>query len=271
MRYLGVTERVFDYLLNTRVTLRTDALIKHCIKQKVGTRQAVYKALRELQAAEKIIWVRGYVSINLVWLKQSIERLASVLPDRSLSSHTLPVHGKKLILRAQSLEELDRLNGQIFMNLLPLLKKNTPLFFFDLHNYTYINRVPLVDWYIKHMLRYSPDIFLLVGSRSPLDLTLQKRMSGLEVHCTEKSHFSEVVAVFGDYIVFNRFTPKLKKELDTLFKNKDLDRAKKSMDLLYKKKGNIRITILHDSRSAKKIIRVFQKYFLFKQTQTKKS
>lgn len=259
----SVKSQVFQYLVTKRYQLSTEELVTDFVSQKICSKQAIYKALRELQAQNMIVWIRKYVSVNLVWLQQTVEQLSFALPNRDFSSATLPTPGKKIVIKARSLQELDAINGQIFLSLMPLLEKKDPLLFYDIHNYTYINRVSLVDWYIGHMLKYSPDIFLLVGSNSPLDTTLRKQMGSIEVYCTPHIHFKQVVAVFGNYIIYNRLDKLVQKELDQIFSESSLVTAKKKMGVLYPEKGSFKITILNNRKEAEKIKKIFKKYFLF--------
>ncbi len=223
------------------------------------TKQGVYSVLRKLKKEGKILWVGRNVSSNLIWVYREIERLTETLPRTDLVFENF-ANGRTF--RVKTLAELDDLWGQIFVSILATI--DVPLdsaLFYDLHNYTYIHKVPTVEWYIDFLYKKVPKICLLIGSQSPLDTLLAKEMKHISVHQIKKKwpHF---LTVLGDYVIENHMAHKPWKEIDVIFETRSKKTAHEELLFLSQKKGNYKIVVERNKAKAEQIKRVFQKYFI---------
>ncbi len=250
-----LTEQLFEKILYLRSCSGND-LLKQFPHY---TKQGVYKALRSLEAEGKILWQKRVISINLLWASQQIESLSSLFDSQLYSS---PKKDKLQIYNAKTLDELDLLYSQLFITLSNSFKnqKNRSYLFYDIHNYTYLHKRPLVNWYINRITKESRKIKLLVGSMSPLDKEVTKEMNGLEFyHITKKWNY--FLTVFDDIIIKNHLDKKILKMIDTLFENSDIKKSQLIIQDISKMKGSFKITVEKNEEKAKEIRNIFSKYF----------
>ncbi len=256
-------EKLFRYILDRR-ELATNEILEEKQFNKY-TKQGIYKALRRLRDEEKILWSkRGKIEIHLLWIQREIDKLATALPEKELvfkRFSEVPVS-----YTASTLADLERLYGQIFISLISSLKNDVRNFlFYDVHNYTYINTTMIVDWYIDYIRRSGGDIFLLVGSLSPLDELLRKRNKMKEIHyyCISP-RWKEALSVFGDYVISIHFNKKILSEFEKIFSFTTLEEATPLLSDLYQRKLNSKITIELNPTKANSISKTFKKYFIIK-------
>ncbi len=258
---MPLPNQVFDYIQNSRVT-PTKGLLAHFISKKIATKQGVYKCLRRLEQEGKIVWLAKTVQINLVWLQKEIDALTSHLPNKEFFSQSLPRENSKATFKIKTLNEAEELYSQLFVMVLSSLEAQEKEFlFYDLHNHTYLNHVPLVNWYIDYILKKNAESFLLVGSVSPLDLQLKKKMSGAEVHCTEMRHFNCYLSVLGNYVISVYLDKKVFNNLEKIFNSEGVDSARLSVSRLAEERGSFKIMLEQNKDKAYKIRKVFKKYF----------
>ncbi len=249
-------EIVFSYIKTHKET-STLKLVEACQSQGY-TKQGVYRVLRKLRIDGKILWTREYVAVNLLWLHRELESLAKILPERSVIFETF---AQKRTYTMKTLSELDDVWGQIFASLLPSAPDLTHALFYDLHNYTYVHKIPVVEEYIRLLYSKVTKICLLVGSESLLDQKLKQLMKNVAVHCIPKK-WNCFIAVFNDYVLYNHVDKKIWKEIDAVFRQGDIEKAREEIIFLSQKKGNYKIVVEKNATKAREIEKVFAKYFV---------
>ncbi len=257
MKAYTLEKGVWEYLMEKRESLTLD-LVVHFEKQKY-TKQGVYRVLRLFEKEGRVIRLRNYVAINLMWVQSEIERLSTLVVRPELFFESFET---KHVYRVKTLDELDRLYGQLFVTLLSSHVKTLPVaLFYDLHNYTYIHKIPIVDWYIDFIYKKAPKICLLIGSKSPLDSVLAKKMKRISVYQTEK-RWPYFISVLGNYVIYNHVDKKVWGRIDHVFMNTDIDKARNELLFLSQLKGNYKIVVEKDSTRAEYFRKYFAKYFV---------
>lgn len=256
----SLKDLVFDKILSSKV-ITTKQLVFHFTTNNSATKQGVYKVLRELKREEKIVWVAKTVHANLVWLQKTIDTLTSYLPSKDFFLESLPKHGAKKIFRTKTLNSLEQLYSQLFVATLSSNPDERQFLFYDMHNHTYLSHVPLVDWYINYISKRKSNWFLLVGSDSPLDLALRKKMKSSQVHCTNTKHFNCYLSIIGDYVISAYLDKKVFQKIDLMFIKENIDQAKLLMKEISEEKGVFKIVLENNKERAEKVRKVFRKYF----------
>lgn len=263
MKKETLEEKLFQFILSKR-----EVATKEILQQDFGssyTKQGLYKALVRLREEEKILWSkRGKVEVHLLWIQKEIDRLATALPNKELVFKRFTTTPVTYI--AVNLTDLERLYGQIFISLISSFEGRVKNFFFyDIHNYTYVNTTMVVDWQIEYLIRGGGEVFLLVGSLSPLDLELKRtnKMKEIHTHCIVPK-WSEGISVLGDYIISIKFHPTIRKRLDEIFATCTAEEARAPLELLYKQKLPCRIKVEKNVQKAELIKKTFNKYFILK-------
>ena len=263
MKKENLKEQLFQYILERREVGTNEILMEKLFSK--YTKQGIYKALRSLRDEEKILWSkRGRVEVHLLWIQKEIDRLATALPQKELVFKRFT--DVPVTYTAPTLTELERLYGQIFILLISSLEGKVKNFlFYDVHNYTYVNTTMIVDWYIDYIRRSGGDIFLLAGSRSPLDELLRKRNKMKEIHvfCISP-RWPVALSIFGDYIISIRFNKKIISAFEEIFANNTIESATPLLTSLYVKRYPSKITIERNAVKAAKLAKTFHKYFVIK-------
>ena len=259
MHNQNLEESVFSYIISQK-NLETKRLIKHF--KKLGyTKQGVYKVLRSLKNDGKILWVRANVEPHLMWIHDEIDRLSTVLPRKEIIFQEFSK--EKKVYYASTLAELEHVYGQIFIMLISSLKGGVKNFlFYDVHNYTYVNTVPIVDWYIDFITKQSGSTYLLVGSTSPLDIALKKKnkMARIHIHCVPKK-WNVSLSLFGDYVISVTTNKKIGEKMDTIFETLNEASAKGPLTKLYETKTRHKIVVEKNPEKARLLEKEFKKHF----------
>lgn len=257
MKEYILEKEVWEYLLQKREVSSIE-LVAHFEKRHY-TKQGVYRVLRQFEKEGRIIRLRKYVAVNLMWVQDEIEKLASLTSVPQLFFERFDT---KRIYRVNTLEELDQLWGQLFVLLLSSLKE--PIrhaLFYDLHNYTYIHKVPVVEWYIRELYKKAPKICLLVGSLSPLDAILKKKLKNIAMHLTEKK-WQYFIAIIGDYVIYNYLDKKVWGRVDRVFEGTHIEGAREELLFLSQIKGNYKIVVEKNPEKVAEITKYFKKFFV---------
>lgn len=260
MRKYILENEVWRYLLQKREASTHD-LVVHFEKKKY-TKQGVYKVLRGLRDTGKIIWINQNVEINQVWLHKEIESLTSLLPRKAIFFDTF---NSKKVYSVKTLTELDHVWGQLFISILSSLETTPPhILFYDLHNYTYLHKTSLVEWYVQFLYKKTSKIFLLIGSTSSLDQKLRKQIHDIHAYCIPKK-WEAFVTVIDDFIIYNHVDRKIWSEMDTVFNSDDIETAEGEVQFLSQKKGTYKIVVERNLEKVKKIEKGFAQYFILPQ------
>lgn len=263
MKRENLTEQLFEFILARREVPTSEILEQSVFRN--YTKQGIYKALRSLRDEEKILWSkRGQVEVHLLWIKKEIDRLADALPEKELVFKRFTE--SPVTYTASTLTQLERIYGQIFISLISSLEGKVKNFlFYDVHNYTYVNTTMIVDWYIDYIRRSGGEIFLLVGSHSPLDEQLRKinKMKEIHVFCIPPRH-PVALSIFGEYIISIRFNKKILSTFEKIFTNETIESAVPLLAKLYAGKYLSKITVEKNATKAAKLAKTFNKYFVIK-------
>jgi len=254
-----LSEDVFSYIKTHRAVSTLE--LTDVFQKRNFTKQGVYKVLRTLKKEGKVLWTRQHVTINLLWLHREIESLARIFPERRAIFETF---AKRQVYTMKTLAELDDVWGQIFASILTSLPSLSYALFYDLHNYTYIHKIPVVEEYIQLLYKKNSKICLLVGSDSQLDQQLRVQMGGVSVHLVPKK-WNSFISVLGDFIIYNYVDTRVWKEIDAVFETKNHNEALDDIAFLSQKKGTYRIVVERDLAKAKAIKKYFDKYFILPQ------
>jgi hypothetical protein len=250
---------IWDYLIEKRELVTTD-LVTHFMGRGV-TKQGVHRVLRSFEKEGRIIRLRNYVAVNLIWVEREIEKLGSIVRHPEMYFDTFE---KKRTYTVHTLEELDQLWGQLFITLVSshVINLRSALFY-DLHNYTYIHKVPLIEWYIDFLYarKEPPKICLLVGSHSALDTALARQMKRISVYQIEKK-WTHIFCVLDDFVVYNYVDRAVWKRIEEVFTHTDIDRARDELIFLSRLKGSYKITVERNTKKAADLRRQFGKYFV---------
>lgn len=262
MKSVKLETLIFLYILETRQTT-TLHIVDH-FKKAGYTKQGVYKVLRLLYTEGKILWVKTHIEVHLLWLHDEIELLAKALPKKEIVFQKFTE--KKQTYTVKTLTELENVYGQILISIIGSLQGTiTDFLFYDIHNYTYVNTVPIVDWYIDFIFKNKGSVYLLVGSKSPLDLALKKKnkMKSIQIHCIDKK-WNVNLSVFGDYVITVHTGKKILNAMNGIFENSTEESARKPLEKLYNEKSLHKIVVEKNPAKAKEIEKEFRKYFVLK-------
>lgn len=254
---------IFKFLC-TNGTVDTRDLVR-VFEERGFSKQGVYKALRQLVFEEKVLLRPKQATVNYAWLIREIRALSSLLPNHALVHET---YARRRVYRMKTLNDLDAVFAQVFVSILIAQPEKLPdALFYDLHNYTYLHKVPTVDWYVDLLNEKFKQVCLLVGSESPLDKVLKKKMN-IPIHLISK-RWNVFLSVIGDYVISNYVDRRIWKDMDHVFNTMSIDRAVEEVRLLACKHGNYRITVEKDKKKSEEIRRVFNKYFALKNSRLK--
>lgn len=259
MKSYTLETSIFSYILKKKKS-DTLSLVKH-FEKKGFTKQGVYKILRKFKQDQKIIWITKHIEINLFWLHKEIESLSDALPCPDVAF--INQFATKKTYRMKTLSEMDDLYAQLFISIVSVFPDSKKDFlFYDVHNYTYLHKIPTVEWYLAFLKKNQGETFLLVGSSSPLDLLLKKKMKGLQVHCVENKHFDHFIFNLGDHIIRCYLDKKILKKIDTIFSAQTIPEATNSLETISQEKGIFKITVERNTAKAEHVRKIFKKYFV---------
>ena len=263
MKNYTLEKNVFSYIL-TKKKLAAPQIVQHF--ELLGfTKQGIYKVLRKLHAEGKILWVKTHIEMHLLWLQQEIDQLATAFPRKEIIFQEFSE--KKKVYTAKTLTELEQVYGQIFISLIASLHGQvTNFLFYDVHNYTYVNTVGIVNWYIDFIQKHKGNTYLLVGSTSPLDLALKKKnkMNSIHIHCADrKSKIS--LSIFGDYVISVTINRSVMEKIDIIFQTMSESNARIPLEMLYQTKSRHKIVVEKNPAKAREIEKEFRKYFHIKE------
>jgi hypothetical protein len=256
MKHYTLGTDVFNFIC-TSGTVDTRKLVR-VFESRGFSKQGVYKALRQLAQDEKILLRPKLATVNYVWLIREIRALSALLPDHALVHET---YAKRRVYKMKTLNELDAVYAQIFVSILMAQsEKRSEALFYDLHNYTYLHKVPLVDLYVDLLNKKFEQTCLLVGSESPLDKVLKKKMT-IPVHLIPK-RWNTFISVIGDYTIYNYVDSRIWSKIDRVFNTMDVSTASTAIRSLAEDRGSYRIVVEKNVEKSEEFRRVFGKYFV---------
>lgn len=257
MKY-DLKEKIREFILQNKET-DTTTIVEHYVKRSY-TKQGVYKCLNTLLKDEVIVWKGTTVAINLMYAKREIDKLTDLFNKKQILLK--PIQGATY--KIKSLKELDDLFTQIFIQIVEgLNKKETYDFlFYDVHNYTYINKQGTVNWYIEYLNKLGR-VYLLVGSKSLLDIDAARSMNSIKVYNIDKK-WNYYISVLGDYVIHNYIDKNVMTKMSLIMNKESKSEAEKELKELELIKGSFKIEVKKDREEASKINKYFRKYFAMK-------
>lgn len=238
-------------------------------KKKLGvTKEAVYKALRQM-ITEEIVVKRGKtVSLSNQWVIDMAEKWKKV--EARYSGKTggyLPAEKNSVVYTCKTLDQLDTLWNHNIYEIVATLPKGSYLLAGVPHYWFPAIRSGSEHSLVKNIKARGYHWLQLASSKKKLDIELRKYFpyKEIEYHATElpdKGYFN----VFGDYVVEVTLDSKTASYINRWYDTHTKFDAESISELekVLKIKGVFKLKISRNKSKAERYQKLFKKYFVMK-------
>ncbi len=271
-------QRIEDLIIECLVSgpQETASLLEAINAKRTGTtKQAVYKALRQLRADEVIIQTRGEVALSSLWLKKLATfteqaRLNYSMNDQPSLDFLALKNGEKIVYWFKSFEATDIFWGHAFDILLDNTPKSAPVFIYNPHEWFLLARPETETFLFNRFKAIGRKLFLIAGNRDALDIESSKYFDNETTNyhpspepLFEKNNYN--VNIFNDYLIEVWLDPKISNLIDQFYKKHSTltDDAKNELLTIIKQRGRNKLVIYRNERKARKLGNMFKKVFIF--------
>ena len=244
-----------------------------------ATVQGIYKALRALRAQEIVFLQRKEASLNLRWL-QRVESFASLAENAykdptASSGHFLQMRdGDRIVYALKNAIQVDAFWNHVLYVLLQTIPDIDRWYAYASHCWFLLGRrkeeIALRDFMTGRGVRY----LFTVGHRMPLDRALardfdgtmaQYHMLGQPLFPHRPNHLGIVLNVIGDYVIEAHYDKHTTDRIEQIYASHAKINAQTIADLeaVLAHPAKIKLVIMKNQTKARKIAKMFQKYFYF--------
>lgn len=239
-------------------------------KQKI-TKQAFYKALRQLIKEEIIIKNKHVVMLNNSWIKRLQEFIESTDNTYTLKKDDLfgLKDGESIVHDFRNLSSLNKLWMHYFFIAVKAYPSEN-IIFYNRHNFWMLFRHEAENFMFTWISNHAPKAYLIIGNDTPLDRSTVKKIkySNVETHFEqyssfEKHHYS--LAVIGDYVIDTTLDNATVNAIDNLYKKHSQwnEAAAKELNIIMNQLKRSKISIKKDKKKATQIKKKLLNYFIF--------
>lgn len=264
------TQTVHNYVTDTLAegSLPSTKLVEHAMQKLGVTKEAVYKALRQM-IAEEIVVKRGKtVSLSNQWVIEMAEKWRKVETRyNGKPGAFLPAEKNSVVYTCKTLDQLDTLWNHNIYEIVATLPKGSYLLSGVPHYWFPAIRAGSEHRLMKNMKARGYHWLQLASSKKKLDLEFRKYFTykEIEYHATElpdKSYYN----AFGDYIVEVTLDSKAASYINRWYDTHtkfDPESISKLEEVL-KIKGVYKLKISRNKSKSERYQKLFKKYFVMK-------
>jgi len=240
------------------------------------TKQAVYVALRMLNAEQNIVIAKGVASLNLSWLNEMTNFFASAKSSYVKNSNDgsfLALADKERIkYYFQTVEKADIFWTHAIYVLIEQLASEQPIFFYNPHEWFLLARNKNEQALIDSFAHKNHPFLLTVGGNFPLDKHIASSFD------TAKSQYNMLAKpmlkednyylnIFGDFLIEVWLDKEIADEVESLYRtatNFDED-AKEKIQKILACQGRMRLVISRNHKKATKLKKTLARDFAINQ------
>ncbi len=259
-----------EYIINLlgSGSIPTKALVARTMKAQSVTKEAVYKALRQMLAEEIVVKRGKSFSLSNQWVIKMSEKWRTI-ENRYLgkTTHTLLERHGCAVYTVKTLDQLDALWNHYIFDFVSLLPIDTPLFFYTPHYWFPAIRSTTEEEVTHSVTSKGYHWMQLAGKTTKLDVGLEKYFPQKEIEYFA-ANVKELhnVTVLGDYIIDVAFDKKVRTFIDawyeknTVFTPETISELNKALKI----PGTHKLKISKNKKRAGEYRKLFAKYFVFK-------
>ena len=246
-------------------------LLLEKIQQKMDiTKQAFYKALRELLAEEVVTKNKQIVYLSGIWLNK-LKKFSGSIEEKYLarsSEQFLSLNdGDTMTFKFKSLLDLDVLWVHYFY----MLSKNidAPILFYNPHEFWSLFRSDIQNQLYLWIKEHSKKVFHVIGNNTPLDIstTSVNKKYGLEIAYEQKPtlplHMS--ITVIEDYIFYTILDKQTVSLIDDIYRKYKIwnPSVENELSAIFSKIKKSKVVITRNRKKAEFFRKKFMNYFIF--------
>ncbi len=208
------------------------ALVEWIIKNRMGTKQAAYRAFKKLAKKEVIVKKGTLVSINTAWLAR-LERFLKDSKGENFSIATLLPKdiSRKITKTFKNTTAMDVYLGHLFLVLAEKLE-NEPIFLYNPHEWFIYDRPESEKNLFLWIAEKKKHFYLTIGTDTPLAREFKRKEQNKYVQIAIDEKFAvpknEYVVVVGDYVIHAAYDKDVSAKIDSLFRRaKEFGEAEK--------------------------------------------
>jgi hypothetical protein len=261
--------------------LSIEDLINEVNKGRKGTtRQAVYRVIRVLKKSETVTVHNKTVSLSALWISkmQDYFALASyhyARPNADAGFLTLR-EGEKITYSFHTLVELDVFWSHALYLFIEILRKNTPVYVYNPHDWANIIRRENDETLVKKSFAAKRQILIAVGNESAIGKATKRKfendqgqyyITGSEFDFKRNYYINTI----DDYCIEGFLDKSFTEQLDTFYNTYSTlsPEALQSLEAIISKRGKFKLVISRNKKKSEKIKKVLNKYFYIKNTTEK--
>lgn len=237
------------------------------------TKQAVYKALRGLRAAELIVQTRGEAALSSVWLKKLSGFIQNAqknyrLDDTPSVDFLSLKNGEKITYWFKTFEATDMFWAHAFDILSDIIPPAEAIYLYNPHEWFLLARPESELFLFNRLKTIGKKLYVLAGHRDPLDVAAQQYFDGtiLNYYASPEEIFPKpnyYLNIFNDYLIEVWLDPKVAAAIDAFYSCHNVldETAKQELLEITKQKGRNKLVIYRNERKADKLRRIFKKIF----------
>lgn len=232
-----------------------------------ATKQAYYKALRELIKEEQVIKHGRRVSLNIVWIAKIAKFVEQAESAYGIVKRLSKREGRIQSYTFTSTTELDIYWAHLFLLLAEELK-GEPIFFYNYHEWFMYDRPEAENNLFDLIKKKRHQLFTTLGVQTPMAISFKKKYQTdtVQVAIDESFNFplTDNIVVMGDYIITTRYDEKVANEIDILFRALKVydEEADKKLRAILSKHRKSKILVDHNKSKAHILKKRFTKNFV---------
>ncbi len=274
----SISESIVQLLQNSPLSAR-ELLMQIRKARPSTTKQAVYLAIRNLKAEEKITTHGKLVSLSRVWLMKQTDFFAVATKQYSAAATTTGSgylnleEGDKVSYSFKNPAVADVFWAHAVDILADTSPHSEPIYFWNPHEWFLLAHHNSEKSVFDRIVSTGKQIFMTCAHSDPLDKFVAKEFDGerAQYYLAEKQLFPKpnyYLNIFGDYILEAWLDETSAKKIDGFYKmySQWNEEAKKTIEAIVNEHGKTKLTIARNARRAKKLKTVLGKPFYKKQT-----
>lgn len=269
-------EKIDEYIIYLlhKGSLSNTSLVKEIAKlRNKTTKQAVYGALRKLNAAEIVITHGKTSSLKSAWISNMSDFFAKVkhfyfITNTNNDGFLSFEDGDKITYNFKNPEVADAFWGHAFDILAGIIKDEEPIYIYNPHEWILLVREDQEMSMFSRAIKQNRQILLTCPGNSPLDKYVKKFFDGtkLQYYLSPIQLFKKpnyYLNIFGDYLIEVWIDEKTHEEIEKFYKN-HTELNKGSVGVLKKiieSQGKNKISISRNKEKADKLKKMLGKDF----------
>jgi hypothetical protein len=234
------------------------------------TKQAFYKALRELMKDEIIIKNQKLLVLNNLWINKMYGFIASIDSTHGGNKSLIELgEGDSTVHHFNSLTSLN----QLWMHYFFIMAKKVSdeqIIFYNKHNFWTLFRNESENFMFKWIKEHNRKAYFVIGENTLLDRKTTTYVQDFEIDTHyetkssfEKNHYS--ITVIGDYILDTVLDMNTANAIDALYRNNKVwsEEVSEQLTAILKNLKRSKVVIERNKKKAELLRKKLMKYFVF--------